>query len=181
MLTAHPELYKEFISHDLSRASKPPVPWVIKRKPPMDTLELDDPQHYVYRTSSDLKTLTERPDDILYIGEGIQCTAIDLLARMGAKTIILVGCDMTDIGGEYHGHDQHTRWLGQTPAEQYALYRKTTARVRSVLRDRFGVSVLTLSPFIGLKGAEEDYGRLKIELKLKPLPKPKDVSPYRRK
>jgi len=179
MLTAHPELYEEYaqaVPVPLDR-----VPWVIKKKPPMANLEFTDKDHYVYLTSPDLKTVTTRPADTLYLGEGIQCTAIDLLARLGAKTIILVGCDMTSLEGEFHGHDQHVRWLGQKPDEQYALYRKTTAKVRSLVRKAFGVHVLTLSPFIGLNGANEDYGRLKVELKLKPLPKPKDISPYKRK
>lgn len=177
VLTAHPELYQEYA------ATRPPapVPWAIKVKPPMQTLTLDDPLHYVFTTSPDLKTVTDRPADVLYLGEGIQCTAVDLLARMGAKTVILVGCDMTDLGGEFHGHDQHVRWLGQRPQDQYALYRKTTARVRSAVRDKFGVHVLTLSPFIGLTGAAEDSVRLKGELGLKPLPVPPDVSPYTRK
>ncbi len=182
MLTAHPELYQEFAARPAPRpVAPPPVPWVIKKKPPMNDLSLDDPQHYVFHTSPEVKTVWERPKDTLYLGEGIQCTAIDLLARMGADTVILVGCDMTDLGGDFHGHDQHVRWLGMKPRDQYALYRKTTAKVRSAVRDRFGVNVLTLSPFVGLGHVEEDYGRLRSELKLKPLPKPKDVSPYLRK
>lgn len=179
MLTAHPELYHEFLP-ELNTDNKD-VTWVIKKKPPMEDLELDDKDHYVYLTSPERDTVVKRPADTLYIGEGIQCTAIDLLARMGAKTIIMVGCDMTSLEGDFHGHDQHVRWLGQTPDEQYRLYRKTTAITRSLVRDKFGVSVLTLSPFIGLNGANEDYGRLKRELKLAPLPKPKDTSPYLRK
>jgi hypothetical protein len=178
MLTVHPELYLEYRDHP--DAAKIKVPWVIKKKPPMADLELDDPIHYVFHTSTDLKTAVEQPADTLYLGEGIQCTAIDLLARMGARTIILVGCDMCSLEGQFHGHDQHVRWLGQKPDTQYALYRKKTAQVRSAVRDAHKVNVLTLSPFIGLSGAEEDYGRLKKELNLKPLPKPKDISPYTR-
>lgn len=179
-LTAHPELFLEY-----QKAVNWPVlgaaPWVIKKKPPMETLELDDTNHYVYLTRPDLKTVEERPADTLYLGEGIQCTAIDLLARMGANPIVLVGVDMNSLEGEFHGHDQHVRWLGQKPEEQYALYRKTAAKVRSTVRDRFGVNVLSMSPFLGTDCAREDYVRLKRELKLPPLPKPKDVSPYRRK
>lgn len=180
MLTAHPELFQEY-----AKTVGWPVlggpQWVIKKKPPMADLELDDSNHYVYLTSPELKTVEARPADTLYLGEGIQCTAIDLLARMGANPIILLGVDMNVIDGDFHGHDQHVRWLGQTPDEQYALYRKTVARVRSAVRDKFGVQVLALSPFLGTDAAREDYVRLKKELKLLPLPKPKDVSPYRRK
>lgn len=179
MLTAHPELYQEWAATEEAKTAT--TKWIIKKKAPMAHLELDDPEHYVYLTSPDIKTVTERPADTLYLGEGIQCTAIDLLARAGFKTIILVGCDMTSLAGDYHGHDQHVRWLGQTPDVQYALYRKTTAMTRSAVRDAFGVNVLTLSPFIGLMGAEEDSHRLRGELGIKPLPAPKDISPYTRK
>jgi len=180
MLTVHPELYQEFAKRPEPH-SVDPVPWVIKKKAPMADLSLDDPTHYIFNTSHEIKTVWEQPADTLYLGEGIQCTAIDLLARMGAKTVILVGCDMTSLGGDYHGHDQHVRWLGRRPADQYALYRKTTAKVRSVVRDKLGVDVLTLTPFVGLAHVEEDYQRLRSELGLKPLSKPKDVSPYLRK
>lgn len=179
MLTAHPELYQEWAASEAAKTA--PLKWVIKKKAPMADLELDDPVHYVYHTSPDLLTVKNQTEDTLYLGEGIQCTAIDLLVRMGAGTVILVGCDMSSVAGEFHGHDQHVRWLGQTPDEQYALYRKTTARVRSVVRDAFGVSVLTMTPFIGLNGAAEDSHRLRSELNLIPLPKPKDISPYTRK
>ena len=176
MLTAHPELYKEYEA----TAPVDPMRWIIKKKAPMAELELDDPKHHVFLTSPDLVTVKDRPADTLYLGEGIQCTAMDLLARMGFRTIILVGVDMNSIGGEFHGHDQHVRWLGQAPKDQYALYRKSAAKVRSILRDSFNVDVLTLSPFLGINSVEEEHTRLRAELKLAPLPKPKDISPYLR-
>lgn len=177
MVTVHPELCQEYEA--AGRAGR--TRWVVKKKPPMADLSFDDPRRYVFLTRADLGCVAERPDDTLYLGEGVQCTAMDLAARLGADPVVLVGVDMTSLDGDYHGHDQHVRWLGLAPEEQYALYRGSAAAVRSLLRDRFGVRVLTLSPFLGADAAREDYVRLKAELGLKPLPPPPDVSPYFRR
>lgn len=174
-LTVHPELMLDQHKSPLPSEMK----WIIKRKPPFGTVDLDDPRFFCFDTSYDLKTVAEKTADTLYLGEGAQTTAMDLASRMGAKFVVLVGCDACSLAGDFHGHNQHVRWLGMKPDHQYRAYRETTAEVRRVLRG-LGVEVLTLSPFIGAKSADEDYGRLKKELKLKPLPKPADVSPYTR-
>lgn len=171
-ITIHPELYGEYCKESGCGAGR----WIIKKKPPMAHLALDDQFHYVFGTSYDIETVTKRPKDTLYLGEGVQSTAMDLAARMGAKMIILVGCDAGSLDGDYHGHDQHVRWVGRTPDAQYKLYRDSTAEVREAVR-AMGISVLTLSPFIGVNAAAEDYQRLKGVLKLDPLPTPKDISP----
>jgi hypothetical protein len=174
-LTVHPDLLVEQKQErpDLS------LKWIVKKKKPLASLTLDDERFYVFETSYDPQAVATRPADTLYLGEGAQTTAMDLAARMGAEHIVLVGCDANSLGGDFHGHKQHVRWLGLKPRDQYAAYRQTTAGVRSILRG-MGVNVLTLSPFIGINSAEEDYARLKKELNLKPLPKPEDVSPYTR-
>lgn len=175
-LTVHPELVAEY-----QQAAKTGIPhlttWIVKKKKPMADLALDDERFYVFETSYDPKAVVARPADTLYLGEGAQTTAMDLAARMGAKHVVLVGCDAGSLGGDFHGHKQHVRWLGLKPTDQYAAYRQTTAEVRAALRG-LGVGVLTLTPFVGVSAAEEDYARLKKELGLKPLPKPQDVSPY---
>jgi hypothetical protein len=177
-LTVHPELLQEYER----AAARPQTCWVVKKKPPMDDLGLDDPRYYVFHTDRDLKAVHERPEDTLHLAEGVQCTALDLAARLGAAAVVLVGCDMAQIGVDHHGHDQHVRFLGLAPAAQYQLYRKRTAMVRRVLRDKFKVPVLTLTPFVGAGHPDEDYHRQCIERGLpKHLPRPKDVSPYRRK
>lgn len=173
-VTVHPELVVEY------RAVTPPHPqrtqWVVKKKPPLENLEVTDPNYYVFRTNYDIQTVLARPEDTLYLGEGVQTTAMDLAARLGAKTIVLVGCDAKALGGDYHAHDQHVRWVGRKPADQYKMYRDSAAGVRQALR-RFGVAVMTLSPFLGVDAGEEDYLRLRNELALDPLPAPKDISP----
>jgi hypothetical protein len=171
-ITVHPELVQQYESE-----RKPgSMTWIIKKKPPMAHLEFDDPKYFVFVTSYDLATVCTQPKDTLYLGEGVQTCAMDLAARLGAKFIVLVGCDAKALGGDYHAHDQHTRWVGRQPNEQYMMYRNSTADVRKVLRE-MGVSVMTLSPFIGVDAGEEDYHRLRNELKLDPLPEPKDISP----
>lgn len=178
-LTVHPELIVE--ADKTKVRCHDHLQWVTKRKPPLNTLDFGDSRHYVFKSSTDLQVVADRPADVLYLGEGIQATAVDLAARMGAKNVVLVGCDACQLGTEFHAHDAHVRWLGQTPAAQYRLYRDHTAAVRQVVREKWGVNVMTLSPFIGLDAAQEDYARLCRELKLEPLPPPEDVSPYRRK
>lgn len=175
MITVHPELLIEYENAPTRRSTR----WVVKKKPPMGDIPLDHPSHYVFGTDYDVTAVTRRPADTLYLGEGVQTCAMDLAARMGARFIVLVGCDAGSLGGDCHGHDQHVRWLGMKPADQYKLYRDTTAAVRAELR-KLGVSVYSMSPFIGVHAAEEDYARLKTELKLPALPRPVDTSPYKR-
>lgn len=177
-ITVHPELVGEYQRERLAQEvmNRGPMRWVIKKKPPMAHLELGDPDYYVFGTTYDLSQVNKRPKDTLYLGEGVQTTAMDLAARLGAKFIVLVGCDACCLEGDYHAHDQHVRWVGRQPDEQYLLYRNSTAAVRHQLRAA-GVSVMSLSPFIGANSAVEDYRRLRGELGLEPLPEPKDISP----
>lgn len=174
-VTVHPELVQEYEAAHRDPFG-PRTRWIVKKKPPMVHLELDDDKYYVFNTSYEVKVVRERPLDTLFLGEGAQTTAMDAAARMGAAAIVLVGCDAASLEGDFHGHDQHVRWVGRKPDDQYRLYRESTASVRSELR-KMGVPVMTLSPFIGLAAAAEDYRRLKGELGLNRLPTPKDISP----
>lgn len=176
-LTVHPELMLDYKRAHTTDPKLWKTKWVTKKKHPVADISLDDADHYVFETDYAIDTVTRRPADTLYLGEGVQTTALDLAARMGARFVVLVGCDGGSLGGDFHAHDQHVRWLGMRPNDQYALYRRTTAAVRKRLR-ALGVSVLTLSPFIGVNAAEEDYGRLRAELGLERLPPPKDTSGY---
>lgn len=175
-LTVHPELVQEYVKESV----KPATQWIIKKKPPMLHLELDDPDYYVFLTSEEWPTIQRRPADTLFLGRGVQCTAMDLAARMGARTIILVGCDHCALGSDHHGHHQHVRFYGLSSAIIYKEYRKFTAKVRKMIRETFDIHTLTLSPFVGLDSPTEDYQRICLELRLSQLPKPVDTSPYRR-
>lgn len=181
-ITVHPELLADYDAVKPRRHnwwSERPTRWVVKRKPPRADLQFTDPQYYVFDTSYVLKSVRLRPQDTLYLGEGVQTCAMDLAARMGARHIVLVGCDGYALNGDCHAHDQHVKWLGMKPDDQYALYRQSTAEVRGVLRT-LGVSVMSMTPFIGIAHAHEDYARLTEELKLPKLPAPKDLSAYTR-
>lgn len=175
-ITVHPELVLDYL-----KEPKHSTTWIIKKKPPMENLELSDPTHYVFHTEQEnYEILTKPKPDILFIGRGVQQTAMHMAAIMGAKNIILVGVDMTDLGGEHHGHDQHVKFHGMAPSDVYAEYRKVTAKVRSTLL-RKGINTLTLTPFLGAVHGNEDYARLLHEMNLPKLPTPKDTSTYTRK
>ncbi len=180
-ITVHPELYLEWRSGHRHQKTQ----WIVKRKFPMQDLPFDDPLLYVFETNdgdkpNDFQYLKERTPNKLYQGRGVQLTAMCLAAHMGARSIMLVGCDMCQIGPDHHGVNQHVRFNGLTSREVYAEYRRFTAKVRRVLREDYKISVVTISPFVGIGHPEEDYARLQVELKLPVLPLAKDTSKYKR-
>lgn len=101
--------------------------------------------------------------DDLYQWSSISQTAVNLAANMGAKTIILVGCDNGSILGNHHAHQQHTRWKGVDPAHRYRQYYDGLVEVRQALRER-GVDLISLSPFASLLDPETDFRQLCEEL-----------------
>jgi hypothetical protein len=191
-LTAHPELTLEWEesrpeglrSQAKTRPGIDPV-WIVKQKAPMANLSFDDPRYYVWTSDKhphedNLKYVRKRVPDYLYQGRGIQQTGMNLAAHMGARSIILVGCDMTDLGGDHHAHAQHVRFHGLDPKLVYKEYRVYTARVRQAIWDTWRIPTLTLTPFVGVGHAEEDYARLCQERALEKLPAPEDTSKYQR-
>lgn len=99
----------------------------------------------------------------LYLWTSISQSAINLAANMGARNVILVGCDNAPLAQNHHAHEQHTMWKGEDPDLRYMQYYEGVAEVRSVLRDR-GVNVVSISPFLKLDGAAMDFERLCREL-----------------
>lgn len=184
-LTVHPGHVSEhataYKNQKLGDPLVPSLTWAVKKKPPMERLELDDPDHYVFHTSPDFSTIVVQPEDTLFIGRGVQQTAMDLAVRLGARTIILVGCDMTDLGGDHHGHDQHVQFHGLDAVAVYAEYRAFTRHARDLIFEQHKIPTFTLSPFVGINDAHEDYDHLVKRRNFPQLPKPKDVSQYNRK
>lgn len=95
-------------------------------------------------------------EDYLYMWSSISQTAVNLAANMGAKNIILVGCDNCALGGNHHAHNQHTLWKGADPNFRYHQYYEGLREVRSGLMQR-GINLLNLTPFAGIIQAEEDF------------------------
>lgn len=194
-VTVHPELIignKDTPEHYFNYPHDVQTRWVVKKKPPMENLDFDNPRYYVFNTvQDDFSLIGKRVPDTLFVGRGVQQTAMHLAACMGAKTVVLVGVDMCalqalDAKGhllnyqEHHGHAQHVRFHGWQPDDTYREYREYTAKARQVLFEALDITVLTLSPFLGLRNVDEDWARLHRERGLKPQPKAKDTSPYTR-
>ena len=105
-----------------------------------------------------------RPSGVmLYQWSSISQTAANLAANMGARNVILVGCDNTSLLGNHHAHAQHTKWLGEPPDVRYLQYYEGLAEVREALRER-GVNLVSLSPFLKLDDPVMDFQRLCAEL-----------------
>jgi hypothetical protein len=105
---------------------------------------------------------TPTPDK-LYLWSSISQSAINLAANMGAKNIILVGCDNCAIDENQHAHQQHSCWQGVTPNERYLQYYEGIAEIRAVLRER-SINVIAISPFLKLDDPKLDFYRLCDEL-----------------
>jgi len=178
-ITVHPELVLEYnrIPDDKKHATH----WCIKAwKGPMH-LSPRHPVHHVFqagdpRHGHNPEFIKNRVKNILYQGRGVQQTAMNLACHMGAKTIILVGVDMCSLGDAHHGVDQHTRFCGLSPDDVYKEYRDFTDHARGLIWEHHGIPVLSLTPFIGLKHAEEDAERLRHQRGIKEPPPPKDIS-----
>lgn len=101
--------------------------------------------------------------DNLYQWSSISQTGVNLAANMGAKTVILVGCDNGPILGNHHAHQQHTRWKGVDPLHRYRQYYDGLVEVRQALRER-GVELISMNPFSSLLDPETDFRQLCHEL-----------------
>jgi hypothetical protein len=95
----------------------------------------------------------------LYLWTSISQSAMNLAANMGAKNIILVGCDNGAIGENHHAHAQHTMWKGESPDVRYMQYYEGVAEVRAALRSR-RINVLSMNPFVKLDAPDVDFERL---------------------
>jgi hypothetical protein len=101
--------------------------------------------------------------DFLYLWTSISQSAVNLAANMGARNVILVGCDNAALLGNHHAHDQHTLWKGADPELRYLQYYEGLVEVRKALRRR-NVNVLSLGPFLKVDAPELDFRRLCEEL-----------------
>ncbi len=180
MLTMHPELIPYELNLDTEWITK------IKRTEEFSTKirEKVPNKVYLFENNRDIKLLEFARKKIkgkLYIGYGIHTGAMTLAAHMGAKNIILVGCDMCSLDDEYHTHHQRVRWLGMPEKTIYREYYLTARILRKTLRAYWKVNILNMNPFLGLNNYEEDYKHQKYKKGLEHLPEPYDESPYLRR
>ena len=164
-----------------------PVPegtiWITKYgkyKPHASSAQLEraEREYFFFRTDGQQSlTLLDEPSeagrllewvrkptaDFLYLWTSISQSAVNLAANMGAKNIILVGCDNSALGDNHHAHDQHTLWKGADPNDRYMQYYEGLAEIRAALRAR-GVTLLSINPFLKLDAPELDFRRLCREL-----------------
>ena len=115
-------------------------------------------------------------DDKLYVWSSIAQTGANLAANLGAKNVILVGCDNASLLGNHHAHDQHTRWKGGAPEHRYLQYYEGMAEVREALRER-GVNLVSMQPFLGIAHYEADFRRLCHEMNRPEFMSGPDLSP----
>lgn len=101
-------------------------------------------------------------ENFLYLWTSISQSAVNLAANMGAKNIILVGCDNCALADNHHAHEQHTYWKGADPTIRYMQYYEGLAEMRSVLVDR-GINLVSVSPFLKLDQPAMDFERLCTE------------------
>lgn len=184
-VTVHPDLIVEY-EKDKERKNK--TQWIVKGQKAPIRASFSDKRYYVFEGEKpvpthgfNLKYIRERVRSVLYIGRGIQQTAMNIAAHMGARVIYLVGVDMCSLEGSHHGHAQPIQFHGLNPDAVYKEYRNFTAHVRTVIRDELKIPVVSLTPFIGLDNAAADFSRIKGELGIKPLPGALDVSRYHRR
>lgn len=181
-ITVHPELeieYRELLAAGKLATVK--TQWIVKRKAP-SYLRLHDATRYVFNTSYSWNEFAERSQDTLFLGKSVCPTAIDMAIRMGARNVILVGVDMAEMGGDHHATNQHVQFHGLPAADVYTEYRLWAYKARKLAREKAQVNVLSLTPLLGCGGDihQQDYVKLREELRLEKLPEPLDISKYDR-
>ena len=180
-ITIHPELnIPEFMAGEESR---PEITWISTHDSSSRLLNADQLGHalrhfYFFRrdgqnnssryleatnTGRILDWVRQPSEDYLYVWSSISQTAVNLAANMGAKYVVLVGCDNCSLLDNYYAHKQHSQWKGAHPVDRYRQYYEGMLEVRSALNER-GVKLISLTPFVGLNVYEEDFVRLCREL-----------------
>ncbi len=180
-ITIHPDLsIPEFLP---DQASHPEITWITKYE---KTKSLVTPEQLKYAeehfyffemvgrpntqppnkppdTGRVLDWVRQPVDDKLYLWTSIAQAGVNLAANMGAKNILLIGCDNCALSGNNHAHQQHTRWRNASAESRYREYYEGLAEMRPVLRER-GVNLVSLNPFMSLESPEQDFERLCKEL-----------------
>ena len=176
-VTIHPDLnVPEFMAGETPR---PEITWITKRgkaKAVLTRTQFAQADRRFYSFEADGQPNTQPPHqpndagrildwvrrphgDYLYQWSSISQTAVNLAANMGAKNVILVGCDNCALLENHHAHDQHTRWKGADPQDRYRQYHEGLCEVRLALRER-GVNLVSMTPFLSLLDPEAEFQHL---------------------
>jgi hypothetical protein len=178
-ITIHPELnIPELMGEGETR---PDITWVTKHDKlgglPPEQRAYAEREFYFFRIDGQPDTSTtgqsnagripgwllEPTGDFLYLMSSISQPAVNLAAHMGARNIVLVGCDNAALFGNHHAREQHTAWLGASPEQRYHDYYTGLAEARTMLRRR-GVNLVSLNPFLTLGPHEDEFVELCREL-----------------
>jgi len=165
--------FPEFVDGDFS--TKKTI-WITKRDKykthaSLDQQKFADKNYYFFKTDGNVSiTSLDQPSEsgrvidwvehpnseYLYLWSSISQTAVNLASNMGARNIILVGCDNCSLLNNHHAHSQHTMWKGADPNDRYMQYYEGLREVRAGLKNR-DVNVLSLTPFLKLDAPELDF------------------------
>jgi hypothetical protein len=180
-LTIGPHLH---VPEFLGEPAHPEITWITKRGKAVAVLTPEQLEHaeqhfYDFRADGQPNTqpLEEPSDagrvldwvrrptgDFLYQWSSISQTAVNLAANLGARSVILVGCDNCALAENFHAAEgQHTKWMGATPDRRFDQYYEGLVEIRSVMRER-GIPVVSLDPFLKLDEPERDFRQLCGEL-----------------
>lgn len=110
-----------------------------------------------------LEWVKKPTENYLYFWGSVSGAGVCLAANMGAKNIIMIGCDNCSLLANHHAHEQHVRWKGVDPNQRYRQYYEALAEVRTALKER-DINLLSLTPFMGLANPEQDFAHLCTEL-----------------
>lgn len=98
-------------------------------------------------------------ENYLYLWSSISQSAVNLATNMGAKNIILVGCDNAPLADNHHAHAQHTLWAGNDPNVRYREYYEGLREIREALRER-KINLLSATPFLRIGDCAEEFAGL---------------------
>jgi hypothetical protein len=180
-LTIHPDLnIPEFMQ---SESPRPDVTWITGEEKCRGLLDAQQfayaekhfyffkyrgkpntqPEHEPSDSGRVLDWVRQPSGEFLYLWSSIAQAAACLAANLGARNIVLVGCDNGSLLGNHHAHEQHSRWKGVFPEHRYQQYYEGMAEVRAALRIR-GVNLVSLNPFLKIDAPDRDFARLCQEL-----------------
>ncbi len=180
-ITIHPNLaVPEFMADE---PAHPEIVWITKHQ---KTAAVVDPEQLRYAeenfyffenygrpnrqppgepsdTGRILSWVRKPTENRLYMWSSISQAGVNLAANMGAKNIVLVGCDNCALGENHHAHQQNAQWVGADPNYRYHQYYEGLSEIRTVLRER-NINLVNMNPFMSLADPNEDFIHLCQEL-----------------